>query len=343
MIAVKSSQKFHSTRLKILMDTWFQWCPHETQVFTDAYDISLKDTYQNYESYSINVINTKCPTGHERKDLCCKTGSILDAFYNQFIQDFTVTKSKESIHANIKINNAIEDKEIRINNGNRKKRLTKNWLCLFDDDNYVNVPALDRYLKEVSINMRRMNNGKDSLPDSTEYQYLGKSSIRGPLFLPISSHSLVIPMFSQLGINHLSHPKMKSNQNSSNHGVYFNFATGGAGICLSKSLLLRMASFVKDGRFLSTCETLNLPDDVTLGYIIENFLGVKLTLVSSFNSHLEDLSSIQMANIPHQLTFSYSLNPLNTIQIPLAILATNKAFPKFNVSKDISKLNIILQ
>ncbi|EFO21831.2 hypothetical protein LOAG_06657 [Loa loa] len=48
----------------------------------------------------------------------------------------------------------------------------------------------------------------------------------------------------------------------------FWFATGGAGFCLSKSLLAKMSSYVRNGGFEELGELLRLPDDVSLGYLI---------------------------------------------------------------------------
>lgn len=50
--------------------------------------------------------------------------------------------------------------------------------------------------------------------------------------------------------------------------VQFWFATGGAGFCLSRSLLMKMSSYIRNGGFELLGEYLKLPDDVTLGYLI---------------------------------------------------------------------------
>ena len=57
-----------------------------------------------------------------------------------------------------------------------------------------------------------------------------------------------------------------------NKKVSFWFATGGAGFCLSRPLVKRMAPMVENGEFVATGETIRLPDDVTVGFIIGEYL-----------------------------------------------------------------------
>jgi hypothetical protein len=96
--------------------------------------------------------------------------------------------------------------------------------------------------------------------------------------------------------------------------VSFWFATGGAGFCLSRPLAERIVApsgssdDVVDGNnvFVSTGERIRLPDDVTLGYIVEHRLGVPLTHVKRFHSHLEPLRLIPRDQLHRQISFSYS-------------------------------------
>jgi len=95
----------------------------------------------------------------------------------------------------------------------------------------------------------------------------------------------------------------------------FWFATGGAGVCLSRPLAERMAPLVSASSssssaitgFESAGEAIRLPDDVTLGYISEHVLGVPLTPVAGFHSHLEPLRLISEEDMREHISFSYSL------------------------------------
>lgn len=53
---------------------------------------------------------------------------------------------------------------------------------------------------------------------------------------------------------------------------------------------------------MSTAEKIRLPDDCTIGYIIESVLGVKLIRSNLFHSHLENLHQVPKTEIHKQVT-----------------------------------------
>ncbi|XP_050503266.1 fringe glycosyltransferase [Diabrotica virgifera virgifera] len=173
-----------------------------------------------------HMINTNCSASHSRKALCCKMSVEFDTFL----------------------------------------KTDKKWFCHFDDDNYVNVPRLVRFLGDY--------NPRDEW-------YLGKPSIQAPLEIVKKEKKVV--------------KKIK-----------FWFATGGAGFCLSRALAAKMMPFASEGRFISTGERIRLPDDVTMGYIIEHLLKQPLTVVDQFHSHLEPMKFIRKDMIEDQISFSYA-------------------------------------
>ncbi|KAM4585072.1 beta-1,3-N-acetylglucosaminyltransferase lunatic fringe-like isoform 2-T2 [Odontesthes bonariensis] len=97
--------------------------------------------------------------------------------------------------------------------------------------------------------------------------------------------------------------------------VRFWFATGGAGFCLSRGLALKMKPWASDGAFMATAEHIRLPDDCTVGYIVEALLGVSLTRSALFHSHLENLELV--SDIHSQITLSYGTvdNSRNTVNV----------------------------
>ncbi|XP_015910699.1 fringe glycosyltransferase isoform X1 [Parasteatoda tepidariorum] len=121
--------------------------------------------------------------------------------------------------------------------------------------------------------------------------YLGKPSIRSPLEI-ISRYD---------------------NQKN----VSFWFATGGAGFCISRALALKMLPIASGGKFISIGEKIRLPDDVTMGYIIEHILQQKLTVVDLFHSHFEPMKFLKQDSFPEQISFSYSRfgHEMNVVQI----------------------------
>jgi len=218
-ISVKTSKKFHESRLKVILKTWFQLAKANTYFFTDFSDEETSILTNGH------LIVTSCPSDHSRQALSCKMQAEFDTFL----------KSEKS------------------------------WFCHFDDDQYVNVLALEDKLRRF---------------DSNEDWYLGKPSIERPL-----------------EILDRDSPKMQKK-------VSFWFATGGAGFCLSKSLAENMREHAADGKFSSVADKMRLPDDVTMGYVVELLAGVPMTRIEEFHSHLEPLRLVK--NLTKQISFSYS-------------------------------------
>ncbi|XP_035208909.1 fringe glycosyltransferase-like [Stegodyphus dumicola] len=121
--------------------------------------------------------------------------------------------------------------------------------------------------------------------------YLGKPSIRSPLEI-------------------ISRDDKQKN-------ISFWFATGGAGFCLSRALALKMLPIASGGKFISIGEKIRLPDDVTMGYIIEHILNKKLTVVDLFHSHFEPMKFLKQDTFADQISFSYSRfgHEMNVVQI----------------------------
>nr|XP_025972006.1 beta-1,3-N-acetylglucosaminyltransferase lunatic fringe [Dromaius novaehollandiae] len=154
----------------------------------------------------------------------------------------------------------------------------KKWFCHVDDDNYVNVRTLVKLLS--------------SYPHTQDI-YIGKPSLDRPI----------------QATERISENKM--------HPVHFWFATGGAGFCISRGLALKMSPWASGGHFMSTAEKIRLPDDCTIGYIIESVLGVKLIRSNLFHSHLENLHQVPKTEIHKQVTLSYGMfeNKRNSIHM----------------------------
>ncbi|GAB1603080.1 beta-1,3-N-acetylglucosaminyltransferase radical fringe-like [Argonauta hians] len=73
-ISVKTTEKFHESRLKIVLDTWFQYAKEQTYFFTDTSDKNLNRITNNH------MINTNCSALHNRQALCCKMAQEYDTF-----------------------------------------------------------------------------------------------------------------------------------------------------------------------------------------------------------------------------------------------------------------------
>ncbi|KAM5135399.1 beta-1,3-N-acetylglucosaminyltransferase radical fringe [Mantella aurantiaca] len=142
----------------------------------------------------------------------------------------------------------------------------KKWFCHLDDDNYLNLHALLDLLS--------------AFPHITDV-YVGRPSLDHPV------ETL---------------DKVKGDGSAS---LKFWFATGGAGFCISRGLALKMSPWASMGNFISTAEKVRLPDDCTIGYIIEGLLEVKMQHSNLFHSHLENLQKLPQNSLLQQVTLSY--------------------------------------
>ncbi|XP_023266057.1 beta-1,3-N-acetylglucosaminyltransferase manic fringe-like [Seriola lalandi dorsalis] len=154
----------------------------------------------------------------------------------------------------------------------------KRWFCHVDDDNYL-IPETLRSLLSA-------------FPQEGDI-YVGKPS----LDKPITAHELL--------------------EGNATREVRFWFATGGAGFCLSRQLAEKMAPWASGSRFEQTSATIRLPDDCTVGFIVEKRLGISMVHCPLFHSHLENLLLIGHSSIPNQVTLSYGMfeNKMNSIEV----------------------------
>ncbi|NXO32576.1 MFNG acetylglucosaminyltransferase, partial [Cisticola juncidis] len=231
-IAVKTTKRFHHSRMELLLDTWISQASQQTYIFTDEEDGALKRRMGGH------VIFTNCSGEHSHQALSCKMAAEFDAFLASGLS----------------------------------------WFCHLDDDNYLNPRALLKLLSSYA---------------ATWDVYLGKPSLNRPL-----RASETLP-------------------NKQTKSVRFWFATGGAGFCISRKLARKMVPWASGRNFLSTSELIRLPDDCTVGYIIECKVGGQLIPNTLFHSHLENLQLIPTSQLMQQVTLSYGVfeNKLNVIEL----------------------------
>ncbi|XP_053112217.1 beta-1,3-N-acetylglucosaminyltransferase manic fringe [Hemicordylus capensis] len=231
-IAVKTTHKFHQSRMRLLLDTWISRVRNQTYVFTDKEDDELQ------EKLGDHVIITNCSAEHSHPALSCKMAAEFDVFLASGLS----------------------------------------WFCHLDDDNYLNPQALLKLLWSYSAD---------------HDVYIGKPSLNRPI------------RASETSPNNQTKP------------VYFWFATGGAGFCISQKLATKMVPWASGNNFIITSELIRLPDDCTVGYIIECKLGGRLVPSALFHSHLENLPLIQRSQLTKQVTLSYGMfeKKLNAIKL----------------------------
>lgn len=152
------------------------------------------------------------------------------------------------------------------------------WFCHVDDDNYVNPRALLKLLRAFP---------------PTQDVYVGRPSLNRPI--------------------RASEPQ----PHNSSRTVQFWFATGGAGFCINSKLALKMVPWASGSRFVDTSALIRLPDDCTVGYIVEWKLGGRLQPCPLFHSHLETLQLLGTSQLLEQVTLSYGTfeGKLNAIKL----------------------------
>ena len=108
-----------------------------------------------------------------------------------------------------------------------------------------------------------------------------------------------------LGKPSLKHPIEIEDRVNPGQKLAFWFATGGAGFCISHALAIKMIPYAGGGKLMTAGDQIRLPDDCTIGYIIDYVLHKKLTVIEEFHSHLEALHQIRQKVIGDQITLSY--------------------------------------
>lgn len=133
IILIRTSYHCQS-RLVYLLQSWIP-----SKIREQSYIYLLTDNMSKYSDKTIlnsfkNVIETNCPETHNVFDLCCKTAHEFELFYN-------LTKKNSAL----------------------------DWMCRFDDDQYVNLPNLYDHLSKL---------------DSSKLYYIGRTSINRRLKAP---------------------------------------------------------------------------------------------------------------------------------------------------------------
>ncbi|KFP54804.1 Beta-1,3-N-acetylglucosaminyltransferase manic fringe, partial [Cathartes aura] len=73
-IAVKTTKRFHQSRMELLLDTWISRAREQTYIFTDEEDDALKRRMGDH------AIFTNCSAEHSHLALSCKMAAEFDAF-----------------------------------------------------------------------------------------------------------------------------------------------------------------------------------------------------------------------------------------------------------------------
>ncbi|CAF3382988.1 unnamed protein product [Rotaria sp. Silwood2] len=121
-------------RLDYLLQSWIPSnLSQQSNIYLLTENISKYSNKKVLNSFK-NLIETNCPQTHNRFDLCCKTAHEFELFYNL-----------SQINSNL------------------------DWMCRFDDDQYVNLDNLYQFLSQIN---------------SSKPYYIGRTSIDYRLKVP---------------------------------------------------------------------------------------------------------------------------------------------------------------
>lgn len=208
VLFVRTSHNCQS-RLKYLLQSWIPsniFEQNNLYLITDY--VSKENELNLFDSFQ-NIFQTNCPQTHNRYDLCCKTAHEFQLYYNL---------------------------------SSKNKNLE--WMCRFDDDQYVNVDNLYKYLNKLN---------------SSQAHYIGRTSITQRLAVKGDSRT-------------------------------YTFATYGAGVCFSRTLLDQLRPYTDVKVLPEGCINRGISDDAYIGYLVELYLNISLTAINDlFHSHLEKL------------------------------------------------------
>ncbi|KAG7269597.1 hypothetical protein CRUP_028649 [Coryphaenoides rupestris] len=227
-IAVKTTKKFHQSRLRLLLDTWIS--RNLAQGGGSQSGTTLRSVV-----VVVVVVVTYIFTDGEDEELKQKIGEFV-------------------CHDALSCKMAVEyDKFIESG---------KKWFCHVDDDNYVNVRTLVKLLSQYP---------------HTQDMYLGKPSLDRP---------------------HRGPPRDWA---TTRWPVNFWFRHRGRWVLREPRSGAEDEPWASGGHFMNMAEKIRLPDDCTVGYIVEAVLG------QPFHSHLENLLQVPRSEIHKQITLSYGM------------------------------------
>ncbi|KAF7240670.1 Beta-1,3-N-acetylglucosaminyltransferase manic fringe [Varanus komodoensis] len=297
--AVKTTWKFHQTRMGLLLDTWISRVKEQvgmkTYVFTDKEDDELQERLGNH------VIVTNCSPEHSHPALSCKMAAEFDAFLASGLS----------------------------------------WFCHLDDDNYLNPQALlkllssyspeqDVYIGKPSLN--RPIHASENMPNNqTKLVYFWFATGGAGFCISQSLATKMAPWARQFFTPAFPSHRLPGDFNSYEPqpawaffrnamqlggspskpekdtavDAAINIAFASRPSALEETILGSQG--LRGSNFLITSERIHLPDDCTVGYIIERKLAGRLIPSALFHSHLENLQQIRNVQLTTQVTLSYGI------------------------------------
>ena len=287
-ITIKTARRNHGKRVTSILDTYWNFAPRSIVFISDNHttDDERNTAEENKPMYPTMTMDDP-PIANPTKERFTLVDS--DCPPGHSIEGLCCKTSKEIVYYH--------------------KYSHADWMCHLDDDNYLNYPALMEYTKQYN---------------ATEDHFIGYGSVKWPVYTnkdykppkTIKKHKL-----GKKGVT-ISMDVPTPEEQKKAGLVQVSYATGGAGWCLSRPLVDRGIGLFNN--FVGECIDLGLPDDITLGYVIQEKLKVEMKLERKLHSHLDGQSFTSRDEVLEQLTFGAGYGNYNSLQNASKLMGEEK-------------------
>ncbi|XP_065890669.1 beta-1,3-N-acetylglucosaminyltransferase lunatic fringe-like [Dysidea avara] len=242
--SVKTCNRLYRKRLFYQMLTWFQAVDkNKLSIVSDDPNAAVDDIALIKKS-GFNLLLSNCEPSHDLYSLCCKSAAEFSLYYRE------LDKHKNE-----------EDKY--------------QWYCHFDDDMYVNIPALGKLLEQY---------------DPHQPYYIGRwpKEVWGPM------------SGTYAGLNRKELDNIASfNYTVRRHRYWY---AGGCGYCLSHAVMMEARRILLGD--VNYCKVTLNTDDVSVGIVAGAILGINLTDIDEIHSQRENLSLSSLEQTMNYVTVS---------------------------------------
>ena len=281
-ITIKTARRNHGKRVRSILDTYWNFAPQFTVFMSDNHTDQRLTAEENQQLYPIITMDDP-HIANPSKERFTLVDSACPPGHT--IDGLCCKTSKEIVYYH--------------------RYSHADWMCHLDDDNYLNCPAFVEYLKQYN---------------ETEEHFIGYGSIKWPVYTNKEykpPKTIKKPKLGRKGVTIDVDVPTPEEQKKAGL-VQVSYTTGGAGWCLSRPLVERGIELFTN--FVGECKDLDLPDDITLGYVIQEKLKVDMKLERKLHSHLDMQRFSSRDEALEQLTFG-------------------AGYGKYNLVRDASKIN----
>ena len=275
-ITIKTARRNHDKRVRSILDTYWNFAPRSIVFMSDNHTDERILVEEKQQLYP-TITTDDPPIASPNKERFTLVDS--DCPPGHSIEGLCCKTSKEIVYYH--------------------RYSHADWMCHLDDDNYLNYPALVGYLKQHN---------------ATEDHFIGYGSVKWPVYTNKEykpPKKIQKPKLGRKGVTISMDVPTPAEQKKAGL-VQVSYATGGAGWCLSRPLVERgIELFTK---FVGECKDLDLPDDITLGYVIQEKLKVDMKLERKLHSHLDEQRFSSRDEALEQLTFGAGNGNYNLVR-----------------------------